>query len=141
MTDEDKIAYWQTGYAFFHKKLIAVKALYAICPSSELLERIESLENELLNCRQNLAELGVISVQLPNKLNSSTYMAARNAAIQQVDIAYYGEDFPKRLKGLWDRLKNEPTTVADESNRWLGAWHPDAIRISHEAMLLVRKNK
>lgn len=141
MNNTDKIAYWQTGYVFFHKTLIAVKALYTICPSSELSERIESLESELLNCQEQLAELGVISVQLPDELNSSTYMAARNAAIQQVDIAYYGEDFPKRLKGLWDRLKNEPTTVADESNRWLGAWHPDAIRISHEAMLLVRKNK
>lgn len=66
-------------------------------------------------------------------------MAARNAAIQQVDIAYYGEDFPKKLKVLWDRLKSEPKTVADEANNWLGEWHPDAMRISHEAMLLVRK--
>ena len=139
MANEDKIAYWQTRYAFIKKTLVAVKALYTICPSSELSERIESLESELLNCQENLAELGIIPVQLPDELNSSTYMAARNAAIQQVDIAYYGEDFPKKLKELWDKLKSEPKTVADEANSWLGKWHPDAMRISHEAMLLVRK--
>ena len=72
-------------------------------------------------------------------VDSIDYMAARHEAIQQVDIAFYGKDFPKKLKELWDRLKSEPTTVADEAKSWLGEWHPDAMRISHEAMLLVRK--
>ena len=72
-------------------------------------------------------------------MDNITYMAARNAAIQQVDIAFYGENFPERLRNLWARLKSEPEIVADEVNEWLGSWHPEAMRISHEAMLLVRK--
>ena len=74
-----------------------------------------------------------------DKTTPSNYMAARNAAIQQVDIAFYGENFPERLRNLWARLKSEPEIVADEANNWLGSWHPEAIKISHEAMLLVRK--
>lgn len=72
-------------------------------------------------------------------MSNKSYIAARNAAIQQVDIAFYGENFPERLRNLWARLKSEPEIVADEVNDWLGSWHPEAMRISHEAMLLVRK--
>jgi hypothetical protein len=50
-------------------------------------------------------------------------MDARNAAILQVDIAYYGEEFPERLRNLWDRLKSEPQLVAKEAKDWLGSWH------------------
>lgn len=32
-----------------------------------------------------------------------------------------------------------PTNVANEVNEWLEEWHPDAMKIAHEAMLLVRK--
>lgn len=139
MNREEKTVYWQKEYAMFHKVLIAFRTLNIICPSPDVSERIESLESELLNCQENLAELGVIPVQLPDEVASSTYMAARNAAIEQVDIAYYGEDFPEKLKGLWERLQSDPTTVADEANEWLGKWHPDAMKVTHEAVLLVRK--
>lgn len=74
-----------------------------------------------------------------NTTISSNYMAARNAAIQKVDIDFYGENFPERLRNLWARLKSEPQIVSDEVNDWLGSWHPEAMKISHEAMLLVRK--
>lgn len=121
--------------------MTALKALNIICPSLETSERIESLESEISNCQENLAELGVISVQLPDEIASTTYMDARNAAILQVDIAYYGEEFPERLRNLWDRLKSEPQLVAKEANDWLRSWHPEAMKISHEAMLLVRKKK
>ena len=53
-----------------------------------------------------------------DKTTSSNYMAARNAAIQQVDIAFYGENFPERLRNLWARLKSEPEIVADYRDIW-----------------------
>ena len=93
------------------------------------IEKIEELQNEIDN----------LKVIPPDKITSSTYIAARYAAIQQVDITYYGQDFPERLRNLWTRLESEPEIVADEANNWLGSWHPEAMRITHETMLLVRK--
>ena len=95
------------------------------------IKKIEELQNEVDN----------LKVIPPDKITSSTYIAARYAAIQQVDITYYGQDFPERLRNLWTRLKSEPEIVADEVNDWLGSWHPEAMRISHEAMLLARKKQ
>lgn len=71
--------------------------------------------------------------------NYRDYTAARNAAIEKVNCDFYGSDFPEKLKELWSRLPTEPAAVSAEANKWLGVSHPDAMRISHEAMLLVRK--
>lgn len=67
------------------------------------------------------------------------YAAARNAAINKVNCDFYGSDFPEKLKELWSRLPTEPAAVSAEAIKWLGVSHPDAMRISHEAMLLTRK--
>ena len=67
------------------------------------------------------------------------YTAARNAAIEKVNCDFYGCDFPEKLKELWSRLPTDPAAVSAEAVKWLGAAHPDAMLISHEAMLLMRK--
>lgn len=69
--------------------------------------------------------------------NYREYTAARNAAINKVNCDFYGSDFPEKLKELWSRLPTEPAAVSAEANKWLGVSHPDAMQISHKAMLLL----